>query len=137
MIRRPPSLVVPVPRTLRRLAGVAVLLLGGFGSTGCAYRIIRRDDVRVRRFAADSAALISLQKQVIAIRAQCRADSVRAASDRAALDRAMAAEKAGTPPSDSTMKARDAEIATLKDQLAKANAELDRIKRRLGTPRTE
>ena len=136
MIRRNPSLVVPAPRTLRRLAGGAVLLLGGLGSTGCAYRIIRRDDVRVRRFAADSAALVSLQKQVIAIRAQCRADSLRAASDRAALDHAMA-EKAGTPGSDSTVKARDAEIATLKDQLAKANAELDRIKRRLGTPRTE
>lgn len=136
MIPRPLRFVVPAPRTLRGLAGVAVLLLGGVGSTGCAYRIIRRDDVRVRRFAADSTALVSLQKQVIAIRAQCRADSVRAASDRAALDRAMA-EKAGTPLSDSTVKARDVEIATLKDQLAKANAELDRIKRRLGTPRTE
>lgn len=136
MIPRTPSFVLPSPRTLRRLAGVAVLLVGGLGSTGCAYRIIRRDDIRVRRFAADSAALISLQKQVISIRAQCRADSVRAAADRAALDRA-AADKAAAPLNDSTAKARDTEIATLKDQLAKANAEIDRIKRRLATPRTE
>lgn len=136
MIRRFPRFTPPSSRTLRRLAGVAALLVGGVGSTGCAYRIIRRDDIRVRRFAADSAALVSLQKQVIAIRAQCRADSVRAATDRAALDRALA-DKPGTPVSDSTVKARDAEIATLKDQLAKANAELDRIKRRLATPRSE
>ena len=136
MIRRTPSLVPPSPRTFRRLAGVAVLLLGGLGSTGCAYRIIRRDDIRVRRFAADSAALVSLQRQVITMKAQCRADSVRAAADRAALDRATA-DTAAAPVNDSTVKARDAEIATLKDQLAKANAELDRIKRRLATPRGE
>ena len=41
-----------------------------------------------------------------------------------------------TPPTDKdAMKSRDEEIASLRDQLAKANAELERIKKRLANPK--
>jgi hypothetical protein len=56
-----------------------------------------------------------------------------------ALDRPAAGAVAGAPspssaatPSD---RSRDEEVARLKDELAKANAELERIKRRVATPK--
>lgn len=39
------------------------------------------------------------------------------------------------PPDKDAMKSRDEEIASLRDQLAKVNAELDRIKKRLANPK--
>jgi len=40
-----------------------------------------------------------------------------------------------TTPDKDALKTRDEEIASLRDQLAKVNAELDRIKKRLANPR--
>jgi hypothetical protein len=40
-----------------------------------------------------------------------------------------------TPADKDAMKSRDEEIASLRDQLAKANAELERIKKRLANPK--
>lgn len=56
-----------------------------------------------------------------------------------ALDKPAAVASAGVPnaPATSTAgdKARDEELARVKDELAKANAELERIKRRVATPK--
>jgi septal ring factor EnvC (AmiA/AmiB activator) len=104
--------------------------------SGCGYRIVRRDDMRVQKLTADSTAMVTLQHEIVALQMKCHADSVRAATDRAALEKSITDHPTLPPPTDSTVKARDAEIATLKDQLTKANAELDRIKRRLANPRS-
>ena len=104
--------------------------------SGCGYRIVRGDDIRVQKLTADSAAMVTLQRQIVTLQMKCRADSVRAATDRAALEKSIADHATLSAPTDSTVKARDAEIASLKDQLTKANAELDRIKRRLANPRS-
>jgi hypothetical protein len=59
----------------------------------------------------------------------------------AALDRpapataAVASTSNASTPSTATDKSRDEEVARLKDELAKANAELERIKRRVATPK--
>jgi hypothetical protein len=60
----------------------------------------------------------------------------------AALDARPAVVTVNTPssapssaPSRAEEKARDEELAKMKDELAKANAELERIKRRLATPK--
>lgn len=50
--------------------------------------------------------------------------------------RATAAQPARSAKSDTVFVSREAEIAELKDQLAKANAELDRIKKRLANPKS-
>lgn len=104
--------------------------------SGCGYRIVRGDDIRVQKLTADSAAMVTLQRQIVTLQMKCHADSVRAATDRAALEKSITDHATLVPPTDSTVKARDAEIASLKDQLTKANAELDRIKRRLANPRS-
>lgn len=117
---------------------VAVLLAGAaiVGSSGCGYRIVRSNDMRVQKLTADSAAMVTLQRQIVALQMKCHDDSVRAATDHATLATALAAKQAAPPAADSALKSRDAEIATLKDQLTKATAELDRIKRRLSNPRS-
>ena len=51
---------------------------------------------------------------------------------RASAPAAVAPAKPDTPPND---KAKDEEIQRLKEELAKANAELERIKRRLAQPK--
>ena len=78
--------------------------------------------------------MLNLQNQIADLRARYHADSTRWAAE-------LAVARAVVPPpapqvSQDSLKARDAEIAGLKDELAKANAELDRIKRRLASPRT-
>ena len=125
------------PRTLApRLAALLVAGAALAASTGCGYRIVRGKDLRVQKLAADSAAMVTLQRQIVALQMKCHEDSVRAATDHATLEGALTAKQAVPPAPDSTLKARDAEIAMLKDQLTKATAELDRIKRRLANPRT-
>lgn len=120
-----------------RLAPVLVAGAALASSTACGYRLVRGKDLRVQKLAADSAAMVTLQRQIVALQMKCHADSVRAAADRATLETALTAKQAAPPPvADSLVKARDAEIATLKDQLTKATEELDRIKRRLANPRT-
>jgi hypothetical protein len=113
------------------VAGCAVAL--ALTSAGCGYRIVHRDDVSAQRFAQDSATMRNLERQIAALRSQCHEDSVRFAAQVAAI-RAQPAPPASSTP-DTLLRVRDAEIASLKDQLTKANAELDRIKRRLATPR--
>jgi septal ring factor EnvC (AmiA/AmiB activator) len=134
MIRRSTSLVPPVP--IRVLLATMIASSGLVAVSGCGYRIVRRDDLRVQKLTADSAAMVTLQHQIVTLQMKCHADSVRAATDRAALEKSIADHPVAAPVTDSTLKARDAEIATLKDQLTKANAELDRIKRRLANPRS-
>lgn len=108
-------------------------------SSGCGYRIVRNSDVTARRFAEDSASISSLQQELASLRLNCRTDSIRLANELAIQTAAAAAAAAAvpitTPSSDSLLKARAAEIASLKDQLAKVSTELDRIKRRLANPR--
>lgn len=125
----------PLARTARPLAAT-LLAAGMLAASGCGYRIVRRDDLRVQKLTADSAAMVTVQHQIVALQMKCHADSVRAATDRATLAKALADRAVAAPPTDSTLKARDAEIASLKDQLTKANAELERIKRRLANPRS-
>lgn len=116
------------------LACIAGIIATG-ATSGCGYRVVKRSDVTARKFAADSATMTSLERQIDAIRAKCRADSLLMASDLAAARTPAAPTPAPTAP-DSLLKARDVEIETLKDQLTRANAELDRIKRRLANPRS-
>jgi len=129
--------ITPLTRSLAPRLG-AVLLAGAaiVASSGCGYRLVRRNDMRVQKLTADSTAMVTLQREIVALQMKCHDDSVRAATDRATLETQLTAKQAAPPASDSTLKARDAEIATLKDQLTKATAELDRIKRRLANPRT-
>ena len=104
-------------------------------ASGCGYRIVRNSDVTALRFARDSATISSLGQQLAALRLQSRADSMRLENELAAQRAAAAAIPPAPAPSDTALKARTAEVAALKDQLAKVNAELDRIKRRLANPR--
>ena len=72
-----------------------------------------------------------MRNQFVALQLQCHADSVRLESQLAA----QRSSAATAPQPDSLLKSRTAEVAALKDQLAKVSAELDRIKRRLANPR--
>jgi len=113
----------------------AIAVAAAVMSSGCGYRIVRNSDVTAKRFAQDSASIATLQQQLIALQAKCRADSVRLEHDIAAQHAATIAVPLQMPQNDSLLKARTAEVATLKDQLTKVSAELDRIKRRLANPR--
>jgi hypothetical protein len=103
--------------------------------TGCGYRIVRNSDITARRFAQDSASIATLQQQLVTLQLKCRADSIRLEHDVAVQHAAALAVPPPAPANDSLLKARAAEIATLKEQLVKVSAELDRIKRRLANPR--
>ncbi len=124
--------------SMRRVALTLVCVFAAAGSSGCGYRIVKRTDVTARRFAADSATMISLSRQIDILRARCRADSLRmsaAVATATAAATAPAAVPTVAAVPDSIVKARDTEITTLREQLTRANAELDRIKRRLANPR--
>lgn len=130
--------IAPLTRPIAARLG-AVLLAGAAltTSSGCGYRLVRNNDMHVQKLIADSAAMVTLQREIVSLQMKCHADSVRAATDRVTLETALAARQtAPLPLTDSTLKARDAEIASLRDQLTKATAELDRIKRRLANPRS-
>lgn len=116
----------------RAFALASALLITASAVNGCGFRIVRRSDITAQRFAADSATMVSLERQIVKIQAQCRADSLRAAANPVIIS----APAIAAPVPDSLVKARDTEIAMLKDQLTRANAELDRIKRRLANPRS-
>ncbi len=75
-----------------------------------------------------------LGSDMIALQSRCRADSLRLEGELAA-ERAAVVPTPAAPPSDSLLKLRTAEVASLRDQLSKVTAELDRIKRRLANPR--
>lgn len=116
---------------------LAIALSAALLSSGCGYRIVRNSDVTARRFEQDSASIASLEQELDALRLRCRADSLRLVNDIAIKTAAAAAMQTAPAPaaSDSLLKARAAEIASLKDQLTKVSTELDRIKRRLANPR--
>jgi hypothetical protein len=115
----------------------ALAIAAAAASSGCGYRIVHNPDILAKRAAADSATNVALQQQLSALKVQCLADSVRLEGELSAARAAAAAAVIPAPPpvSDSVLKARAAEITSLKDQLAKVSAELDRIKRRLANPR--
>ena len=114
-----------------------VAIAAAFLSSGCGYRLVHNPDILTKRVATDSATIAALQQQLSALKVQCLADSVRLEGELSAARAAAATEVVPPPPpvSDSLSKARAVEIASLKDQLAKVSAELDRIKRRLANPR--
>jgi len=113
----------------RTVAAITTLAL--IGASGCGYAFVKKSELnRPPKIIVDSAQVVALRSQLADAESRCRADSVKY---EAALQAANA-KPAGVP--DSVLKARDADIASLKDQLAKAQAELDRIKRRLATPRS-
>ena len=78
--------------------------------------------------------MTTMHNEYVALQMQCHADSARLESQLLA-QRQSAIAAAASPQADSLLKTRNAEVAALKDQLAKVNAELDRIKRRLANPR--
>jgi hypothetical protein len=95
--------------------------------SACGYTLVKRSKLNSQpRTVVDSAAVISLRQQLAYLQAQCQADSTRYANTKPPVP----------PPSDSLVRARDAEIASLKEQLSKALDELDRIKRRLANPKS-
>jgi hypothetical protein len=117
---------------------IAAAVLASLSSTGCGYRIVRTNNLTAKRIAHDSASISSLQQELGALALRCRTDSIRLANELALQTAAAAAAVApapAAPPSDSLLKARATEIATLKDQLAKVTTELDRIKRHLANPK--
>jgi chromosome segregation ATPase len=75
--------------------------------------------------------IATLQSQIATLQAQAKTDSLRYANLKTS---ATAAAAAATVP-DSVLREKDQEIATLKDQITQLNAELDRIKRRLASPK--
>ncbi len=122
----------------RRSAIVLLCAIGAAASSGCGYRIVKRTDVTARRFAADSASMLSLAQRIQVLSAKCRADSLRMSAAIALAATTTAVPTRVVPATvvpDSLVRARDTEIATLREQLTRANAELDRIKRRLANPR--
>ncbi|MES2178787.1 MAG: hypothetical protein V4550_13080 [Gemmatimonadota bacterium] len=87
--------------------------------------------------ASPREAIVLLDGYLMSSTAAHRSEAVTLKRLAAALDARVAPQPAGpvrvdpAPPGD---KAKDDEIARLKDELAKANAELERIKRRLAQP---
>ncbi len=77
----------------------------------------------------------TMRNEFVALQMRCHSDSVRLESQLAAQRESALAAVAASPQSDSLLKVRTVEVNALKDQLAKVNAELDRIKRRLANPR--
>ena len=82
--------------------------------------------------ASDSAIWYTSEAKVLR-RTAALAQSLKLASTTA--QQATTAGGATVVPDKDAMKSRDEEIASLRDQLAKVNAELDRIKKRLANPK--
>lgn len=78
------------------------------------------------RYLADSAGLQYRSEAVVVRRIAVAAHNSRLAQGTV---------NPGSAARDTVLRSRDDEVATLREQLAKANAELERIKRRLANPR--
>jgi uncharacterized protein involved in exopolysaccharide biosynthesis len=100
---------------------------------GCASTPPTQTVVVPRRLAADSVEIVSLRRQIDSLQIQHNADSVQYVVLQVRLDSVVAQVPVGTP--DSVVKAKDAQIAALQDQVAKLSQELERIKKRLANPR--
>ncbi len=74
----------------------------------------------------DSSAVMMLRQQLASAQSRYKADSIRMSNQ---LSKTIAIQ-------DTALRNRDSEITSLKEQLAKATAELDRIKRRIANPRS-
>jgi hypothetical protein len=113
----------------RTLAAVALLC----AVPGCGYTLIKKDVLAARRLPADSVQIVSLQAELEKYRAQHVVDSTRYAD---LLKEPPPPVPVVTANTDTLLRAREQEIQTLREQLAKVNAEMERIKRRLATPRS-
>lgn len=98
-------------------------------------------DARPRLHVAEATTLRRTAAQLDALNraASSAASQANAAANAAAKADAKAADakadaKAADANASATADAKDAEIKKLRDDLAKANAELERIRKRLGTP---
>jgi hypothetical protein len=119
-------------RTTRITLAVAGL---AWALAGCGgYTIVKKSRLQPRRLPEDSVRIATLEAELAKLRIQREADSTRYAD--------LVKEQSAPPPqsavpanADTLLRARDLEIQTLRDQLAKLQAEMDRIKRRLASPR--
>jgi uncharacterized protein involved in exopolysaccharide biosynthesis len=120
----------------RRISLIFSFVVSGLIISGCGYTMIKKSTLRMHRLPADSANIVALQNQVVALHAQCQADSIRYAKLKAAAEAAVVAPAVVPAVPDSVLRAREQEIAALKDQITQLNAELERIKRRLASPKS-
>jgi uncharacterized protein involved in exopolysaccharide biosynthesis len=101
---------------------------------GCGYKFVKKSALVPHTLPADSVRIATLETQLATLRKQHIIDSTRYAD--------LLKEPPPPPPvvaaanTDTLLRAREQEIQTLRDQLAKMTAEMDRIKRRLATPRS-
>lgn len=86
---------------------------------------LKRAPVTETVVVIDSTAVMMLRQQLASLQARYRTDSIKAAD----IKRLNVSQ-------DSVIKLRSQEIDNLKEQLAKATDELERIKRRLANPRS-
>lgn len=93
-------------------------------------------DTRPREHVLEATALRRVAGQLDALN-RLAASAIAQAKDAnaaAAIAKALSDARIETPRASSDSASQDAEIRRLKDELAKANAELDRIRRRLAPP---
>jgi len=107
---------------------VGVLLMSG--TSACGYTLVKKNDLRFQRYATDSVRIANLETEATQLRVRIRSDSAKIVALTAKATTVLPTSQ------DSVIRARDEEIASLRDQLAKAQTELDRIKRRLANPRS-
>lgn len=102
---------------------------------GCGgYTFVKKSTLAAHRLPSDSVRIASLEAELAKLRIQREADSTRYA-DLLKEPPPPVPQPAATANLDTLLKARDAEIQELRDQLSKADEEIKRIKRRLGNPR--
>lgn len=124
------------PGTAKRSQRAAVFMASialGWLAMGCGYTLVKKTDLQAKRLADDSARIETLQQQLTALRVQHQADSARYA---AVVKQMQAMQPVPATKSDSLLHAREQEIQALRDQLAKVNTEMERIKRRLANPQS-
>jgi hypothetical protein len=122
----------------KRIPVLLTFVVSGIITSGCGYTLVKNSALEPHRLSADSVQIVELQNQIATLKAQAKADSLRYTNLQAAATAAATATAAAAAASvvpDSVLRERDQEIATLKDQLTQLNAELDRIKRRLASPK--
>jgi hypothetical protein len=86
-------------------------------------------------YLADDSTSWYRSEAVVLRRTASLAQALKLGAVAAATTTAPATTTTTTGIDPATLKTRDEEIASLRDQLAKVNAELDRIKKRLANPR--
>ncbi len=121
-------MLIAAVRKLVPVTSAACLILS---ITACpGYVVMKKKDLdRISSqnpvIVVDSTALMMLRQQLASLHARYRADSVR-----------LSDMTKNSATQDSLIRAKQAELDATKDQLNKANDELERIKRRLANPRS-